>query len=120
MIAQVIRNMIRGARPNEINLPKGPIKDLIIKCWSNDPENRPTFDDIIHYFIEKRKEFWPEDVDDEEVEKYLSKFGLSLDHDKMVDYFIKHKPKQKALSEEKEEESEKNIDDDDDSFNEQC
>ena len=35
-----------------------------------------------------------EDVDEEEVERYLSKFGLSLDPDKIVDFFLKHKRKE--------------------------
>lgn len=61
-------------RPDLKKFSDGPIKELIQKCWSPNPDNRPTFDEIIHCFTSKRNDFWPSDADVSEVEKYIKKF----------------------------------------------
>lgn len=85
----VIRNIVRGTRPKEkISNPK--VYQLVKNCWSGDPDERPAFDDIIRFYTANKDDYWPDDVDEDEVESYLAKFGLSLDSDKIVDFFIKH------------------------------
>lgn len=101
----IYKNIIKGERPNEKKIVDGPVKTLIKKCWSYSVEERPTFDDIIHCYIDNREVFWPEDVDDDEVEQYLRKFGLSLDPDQNAEFFRKHPP----IIEEKEEEEEEDL-----------
>ena len=75
---QIAKNIAAGERPDENKLPEGPIKELIKKCWSEDPKMRPSFNEIIEDYIINREEFWPEDVDDREVETYLNMFGINL------------------------------------------
>lgn len=84
---KVINNIIAGARPDQDVIPAGPIKELIQKCWHSAPGERPKFEEIIQIYT-KTRDFWPEDVNEMEVEEYLHKFGLSLDPDKIVNFPI--------------------------------
>lgn len=65
-IAEDIQNSKRPEFDTDIINPK--IKDLIERCWSQDPENRPSFDQIVIEIknIEKSQEFldYVEYVDD--------------------------------------------------------
>lgn len=70
----IYTNASKGMRPDLKKVSDGPIKELIQKCWSPNPDDRPTFDEIIHCFTAKRNDFWPSDVDVSEVEKYIKKF----------------------------------------------
>ena len=40
-------NVLQGFRPDNSKLAEGPIEELIIRCWSEDPDERPSFDEII-------------------------------------------------------------------------
>lgn len=104
----VIRNIASGMRPKEDIIPKGPIRDLITKCWSDSPDERPSLNEIIQDFTIKRDEYWPDDVDEDEVNEYLGKFALSLDPDEIADFTLTDPSKHNDDDDEEEE----NNDDD--------
>ena len=61
----------KGKRPNLDLIDKKIIKDFIEKCWDKDPNNRPSFDEIVDQI--KMKEFQEAmEADENEVTKYLS------------------------------------------------
>lgn len=77
---QIAKSIAAGERPDENKLPEGPNRELIKKCWSEDPKMRPSFDEIIEDYTIKREEFWPKDIDDSDVETYLNMFGIYLNN----------------------------------------
>ena len=47
-------------------------KELIEKCWSNDPEDRPSFDQIVKMLIENKNDFFDMNlVDEEQLDDYI-------------------------------------------------
>lgn len=58
----VIKNISDGFRPDNSKLEEGPIKEMIMRCWSEDPDERPSFEEIIENYTMKREIFWPSDV----------------------------------------------------------
>lgn len=80
---QVGKNISRGMRPDTSKLEDHPIEDLIEKCWAQDPDDRPDFEEIVSLFIDN-KNLWPDDVNEDEVQSYLEKFGLSLPNRKDI------------------------------------
>ena len=50
-------------------LPKCYV-DLIINCWQEDPNNRPSFEDIVKR-LKENEEFRQGDVDESEYQKYI-------------------------------------------------
>lgn len=51
---------------------------FVSRLNDQDPKNRPTFSEIINDLLYKRDKIWIEGVDENEVELYLHKFGLSI------------------------------------------
>ena len=66
--------------------PEKPIDDVqlkklprfVSKLLSKDPSERPTFDQIVDTFLRDKEGTWIEGADENEVKKYLHKFGRSL------------------------------------------
>ncbi|OHT10646.1 TKL family protein kinase [Tritrichomonas foetus] len=51
IVAQVLMNDIRPAIPENVNQP---LRQLITDCWAKDPNDRPTFDEIVRRFVKDR------------------------------------------------------------------
>ena len=68
---RVFTKIIRGMRP-EID-PEVPncYKELISRCWSDDPSDRPTFDEIVEVIKNNTEEFVTEYGDIEEFKDYI-------------------------------------------------
>lgn len=48
-------------------------KKLIEKCWSNDPNNRPSFNKIVEMLIENKEDFFDLSlVDEEQLDDYIN------------------------------------------------
>lgn len=60
----------------------------MIQCWSSDPTERPTFDEIINILIkkdDKSKKYLLHGVDDDEISFYLKEID---DSDDVLDNFL--------------------------------
>lgn len=80
-------------------MPINPnLKELITKCWSADPDERPTFDDIDSYLSDtKNNKYWLDDVDIDDVMDYIDVISnvdplMSQRLDRIID--IKYKKQQ--------------------------
>ena len=56
-----------------------PLQKLIEKCWSNDPKDRPTFDEIFDKFATK-SDFFLEGVDQNEFKIYIEEINDSTEN----------------------------------------
>ncbi|KAK8880630.1 hypothetical protein M9Y10_003313 [Tritrichomonas musculus] len=68
---EFIRNVIAGERPTFSDEIKKPMKDLISKCWSEDPDERPSFSEIFDKISADYKSFAHESIDEDEIENYI-------------------------------------------------
>jgi serine/threonine protein kinase len=64
----VIRQMRRGARPIRPSGCGEYMEGLITRCWSDDPSSRPSFDEILREFQDRRFAILP-DVDCDEISR---------------------------------------------------
>lgn len=104
-IFQIMMNVSKGDRP-ELNstIPKS-YKDLIENCWSQNPEKRPTFDQILDK-LENDKGFITDEINYQEYLnyiEYIKNCKVSSDSSKIVFNFEKiyNQNKQLKLSIEK-------------------
>ena len=67
------RRILQGFRPNNSKHAKGLAKKLIIRCRSEDQNERLSINEITQHYTKNREKFWPQDVDEEAVENYLKK-----------------------------------------------
>ena len=74
-LPQICLGIGKGYRPDTSEINRKPIKDQIVKCWDNDPDERPDINEIVILFIES-KNLWPDNVDEGEVQEYIKKFNL--------------------------------------------
>lgn len=78
---QYIRSVDRGIRP-KINNSEVPrvYKALIERCWSDDPNKRPSFIQIVKEFIDNKEEFFNSElIDKDELENYIENAIQGLD-----------------------------------------
>ena len=62
-----------GKRPDTSIIPNHEIVQFLEKCWSNDPKERPSFDDIINFLCEPT--FYSQyKISTEQLEGYLKLF----------------------------------------------
>ncbi|KAK8896174.1 hypothetical protein M9Y10_014068 [Tritrichomonas musculus] len=67
-------------------------KTLIEKCWSQNPKERPTFDDIV-YDLKTNKDYITNDINEEDYKKYVNFIETQI---------IEHKMKEETMKFEKE------------------
>lgn len=68
---ELIKKVIDGERPTFSDDITKPMKDLISKCWNEDPDERPTFSEIFDKISADYKSFTQESIDDDEIEDYI-------------------------------------------------
>jgi hypothetical protein len=69
--AQIMRQIIKGTRPQLPSNIDYRVGKIIEKCWSAKPSERPSFGKILQKFKKFRFELF-DDVDVEEVERYIN------------------------------------------------
>ena len=75
-LTELIRKIKNGLRPKfEYNINDN-MKDLIEKCWSQDPKDRPSFDEIFE-MLSSNFSFSDETVDEDELNEYLEMLNES-------------------------------------------
>ena len=67
---KLFKTIMAGTRPNFNDFVTEKMKDLISRCWSHDPGDRPTFDEIFD-LLSNDFSYFQEDVDADEVNEYL-------------------------------------------------
>jgi hypothetical protein len=71
MPTEIIRRHKRGERPSIPNTVEPVMKTLIERCWSADPSNRPSFNDILESFESNDFRIIPE-ADSTAVQLYVT------------------------------------------------
>ena len=69
--------IMNGATLNLDGIPP-QFHAFIKRMCDKEPDNRPTFDDIIDKLLHSRGECWLDDVDEKEIERYIHQFGATL------------------------------------------
>ena len=65
----IMQNVMKGQRPKiPDNTPK-PLSDLISSCWAQNPDDRPSFDQIVGFLQKHKAEF--ANTDDQRVDQVL-------------------------------------------------
>lgn len=88
----------KGFRPDLNNQVPEAYSNLIRDCWSQDPEKRPTFDDILNRLINDHG-FITKDVNESEYfkyVKYINEYNSSFDKTRNVFYFNLYQNKVKV------------------------
>ncbi|KAK8843730.1 hypothetical protein M9Y10_024797 [Tritrichomonas musculus] len=76
----LLRKISTGGRPEFTEGVNDKMKDLISQCWSQDPNQRPSFESIFER-LSTDFSFSDETVDDDEINEYLEKLGESRNND---------------------------------------
>lgn len=90
----LFQRVMKGERPEFNEFVTEQMKNLISKCWSQNPEDRPSFDEIFKLLVDDYKSFFQEDVDVEEINNYLELLEEQKDIDvkqQKVDQIIESK-----------------------------
>ena len=69
-VYQLQRKVMKKERPEISDKVPNCYRELIEKCWSHDPKDRPTFDEIKN-MLKTDKRFITDDVDEEEYMNYI-------------------------------------------------
>lgn len=69
-IDDFLNNVCRGKRPIITNDLTEEMAKLLSKCWCNDSDKRPTFDQIVN-LLTSDINFYPKNVDLNEINKYI-------------------------------------------------
>lgn len=75
----IVYYLYSNQMPN-VNEPinKSIIKsDFVMQLLDENPENRPTFRQIVSLFLTKKEKTWLDNVNEDEIEKFLHDFGLT-------------------------------------------
>lgn len=67
---QLYKKVMDGDRPNLNEFVTDQMKELISKCWSQNPLDRPSFDEIFD-LLSNDFSYFQEDIDEQEVNNYL-------------------------------------------------
>ena len=110
--------IIEGERPKFMYLIPACYRDLIRRCWSENPENRPTFQDIVKE-LRTNKEFIIDTINEDEFFEYvdfIDSQGSSFDPEKKLQAIcpVDQNSREETISEERMESSLK-----EESFNEE-
>lgn len=69
---QIINSAFRsGERPNLPDSFSKPCRDLIEQCWSEDPDERPPFDEILQILKKDPKSFINDEIDENDYFNYV-------------------------------------------------
>lgn len=80
---RIISAIVVNERPNAQEIPNKELASLIQLCWDATPSKRPTFQAFLESVV-PNKEFWPDDVDENEFYQYLHYIGLDPSTGKFV------------------------------------
>lgn len=73
---QLINKIIKGYRPQFTKLVTEKMQNLISKCWSDSPEERPTFSEIFDE-LSSDFNFFSENLDEVEIQNYIDRLNDS-------------------------------------------
>lgn len=97
--AALIANVIEGQRPKLLEDIPTSYCSLIQSCWENDPNDRPTFDQILDE-LKSNPDFITDTVDEEEfmnyqeyLDSYQSSFNIEKNRIKLEDFLKEKKSK---------------------------
>lgn len=89
-----------GYRPNIGEFANDKMKELLTRCWSQDPEERPSFDEIFN-LLSSDFSYFDEYVDADEIKEYLETISEKLNEDnKEIANLIQNKHKKTVFDKE--------------------
>lgn len=68
---KIISEVLKGHRPKFDDMISSAFRNLIEKCWSHDPNDRPTFNEIVD-MLKSNQDFITDDVNQKEYYDYIS------------------------------------------------
>lgn len=68
---QLFEDILRGVRPTFSDEVTKPMKELISRCWNEDPHERPEFEEIFEKLSTDFKSYFQFDVDEDEIHDYI-------------------------------------------------
>ncbi|KAK8892566.1 hypothetical protein M9Y10_029803 [Tritrichomonas musculus] len=68
---KLYRSVASGLRPELTGEITKPMKDLLCRCWSEDIDQRPSFDDIFKMLSKDPKLYFKEDLNEEEIHDFI-------------------------------------------------
>lgn len=68
---KLILKIINGERPIRTKGITDKMWNLLVKCWSDKPEERPSFDEIFNELTSDANSYFPESVDEDEVSEFI-------------------------------------------------
>lgn len=71
-LIELISKIINGDRPEFESMIPECYKNLICKCWSSDPKDRPSFNEIVDLLKHKREFITEYEVDEEKFNEYIN------------------------------------------------
>ena len=77
--------IINGRRPNLHYVKNQFQKEIIRKCWDHDPNQRPTFTDIIDYLKNNANNIFEDGIKENKVNDYLKQFNISMNDAKLYE-----------------------------------
>ncbi|KAK8843074.1 hypothetical protein M9Y10_025265 [Tritrichomonas musculus] len=95
-----------GIKPKFVDGITEPMKDLLGRCWSQDPKDRPSFDEIFEELSSSFNYIY-EDVDEKEIKDYLADLEDFWNEEKSK--FDDQQQQSQQIQEEKEEEVKKEV-----------
>ena len=68
---RLFTDVLKGLRPTFSDDVTQPMKDLISRCWNEDPDERPSFDEIYDLLANDYNSFFHYDLDEDEIQEYI-------------------------------------------------
>lgn len=108
-VIKILQKVGSGEMPKINNTTPKAFQKLIERCWAKDPEERPTFKEIVN-LLKTDPGFITDDIDKEEYYKYINLIDQHMDNDDELDNTLTtYEDEEKRLREQIDLKNEENL-----------